>query len=910
MGTVTFLFTDIEGSTRMWSTHPDEMRAALARHDELMAGVVSGQQGRIFKHTGDGVAAVFASAQDAVAAAVEIQRGLNELEVPGIGSFRARVGLHSGEADERGDDYFGIAVNRAARIMDAGHGGQILASAVTVELAGGGFESRDLGAHRLADLAQPEKIFQILAPGVLSDHPRLRTLDRVAHNLPVFASSFVGRELEHARLAGLVRDSRLVTVTGVGGSGKTRLSLHVAAELVGEHSDGVWLVELAPVSDPDRIDDAILSALGARRVDQERSRDAVVDHLRDKELLLVVDNCEHLIDAVASLVEDALAHAPSVSVLATSRELLGVPGEVSYGLRSMTVPTVDADLDSVRGSDAVLLFTERAAAARPGFEVDANSRDAVIEICRRLDGMPLAIELAAARIRSFGPAQIAEHLDQRFRLLTGGARTAVPRQQTLMATIEWSFRLLSDTERALFTRLSVFQGGFTFEAVAAVCSGDPVDELDVLELLPALVDKSLVIADSGEDGDRYRLLETLRQFARDRLDDTGQGDEWRHRHALFYAEISGSATTESLNGPKGDDTRSRIKAEADNIRQAVTWAIGAGVGEVAADAMYGLGRIITFEGAWSEVTARYEEILALDLPAHKRARALASLGIALVFSPDRRHSPDVLSEAAEAYRQLEDSGATPAQLADFPRTLLQLGYAHFVLGEDEHNERYTEATEEGLEVARRLNDQVIEAVALSGLAHHRDPRGDPDVARHRFAEAEVVARRTGIIDPASFAGQRAFFEFDQGNWEDAERYFATAVAAAGDVGLAEMEIYHHAVRALLGRDGGVAEFRQAVSRFYTDPETRSGAHGLQTCLAFGAGIDAAAGRNERAAVAQGASQTIEPVAGAIRWDVRRLMEEAVEEARSALGPEAFGQASDRGQSMTVEDVIDFVASGD
>ena len=910
MATVTFLFTDIEGSTRLWSSYPDEMRIALARHDELMESVVLEARGRVFKHTGDGVAAVFESARDAVVASIEIQRRLHGLELPGIGNLRVRVGIHSGEADERGDDYFGIAVNRAARIMDAGHGGQILASAVTVGLAGAGFESRDLGTYRLADLTQPEQIFQIVAPGIHSEHPHLRTLDRVAHNLPVFASSFVGRESERSRLADLARESRLVTVSGVGGSGKTRLSLHVAAEMVGEYTDGVWLVELAPVSDPDRIDDALLTALAAKRADQEQSREAVIDHLRNRELLLVVDNCEHLIDPVASLVEDVLAHAPGVRVLATSRELLGVPGEVSYGLRSMSVPSVDADLETVRGSDAVLLFEARAAATRPGFEVDATNRDSVIEICRRLDGMPLAIELAAARIRSFGPSQIAEHLDQRFRLLTGGARTAVPRQQTLMATIEWSFRLLSDAERELFTRLSVFQGGFTYEAVAAVCAGDPVDELDVLELLPALVDKSLVIADSGEDGDRYRLLETLRQYARDRLDDSGEGEAWRHRHAVYYAELSGSATTESLNGPKGPDTRSRIKAEADNIRQAVTWAIGVGAGEVAADAIYGLGRIILVEGAWSEVIARYEEILELDLSARTRARVMCSLGQALVFSPERRRSPDVLAEAAEAYRQLERDGATPEQLVDFPRALLNLGYAHFVLGDDEHNERYAEATEEALEVARRLDDQVMEALALSGLAHHRDPRGDPEVARRRFAEAEAAARRTGIIDPDAFASQRAFFEFDQRNWAESERYFATAVAAADEAGVAEMEIYHSAVRALRGADGAAVEFRRAVGHFYTDPEIRSGAQNLQTCLAFGVGIDAVSGRDERVAVAHGASQSIEPVAGGIRWDLRRLMEEAVEQARSALGTDVFDQTAERGRSMTVEDVIDFVASGD
>jgi predicted ATPase/class 3 adenylate cyclase len=654
VSTSTFVFSDIEGSTRLWQAHPEAMKSALAVHDSLIADAVSSQGGRVFKHTGDGMAAVFSSARDAVVAASEIQRGLANTKLPAIGELRVRIGIHTGEAEDRDGDFFGEVVSRTARLMSVGHGGQTLVSQVAAQLADlDSFPFQDLGEHRLRDLSRPERIYELVVEEVGSDFPPLRTLDQARHNLPILTTSFVGRDQEVSELAKLVLGSRLVTVTGVGGSGKTRVALQAVANLVAEFSGGIWFVELAPVADPDRVDDAVGDGIGVSYRTGASVRESILAHFDDRPALLVIDNCEHVIDAAADLVEEIVTHAQSVRIVATSRELLSVPGEVSYGLRSMRLPTPGDDAVEVRHADSVRLFEERAMAARPDFRLTRSNAGAVVEICRRLDGMPLAIELAAARLRSFSPAQVAEHLDQRFRLLTGGSRTALPRQQTLTATIEWSYRLLDESEQALFRRLSVFQGGFTYEAVAAICAGPPVDEFDILELIPALVDKSLVVAEDRSSGVRYRLLETIRQFGRDRLDDEGQADVWRERHARHFAALSRMGTTLNLNGPDRGIWVERLTTEMDNIRQATTWAIGVGDAELAADAMYGFSRILAFQGHWSEPVARYEEVIAQGggFSDEQRAETLTTYGSVLMHSPRRVEAIDVLREAVDIYRR-------------------------------------------------------------------------------------------------------------------------------------------------------------------------------------------------------------------------------------------------------------------
>lgn len=910
----TFLFTDIAGSTRLWQQHPAAMETALAAHDQLLNEAVIASGGRVFKHTGDGMAAVFDDPVAAVKAATDIQRRLTETPHDEVGALSIRIGIHTGTAAKREGDYFGLAVSRTARLMDAGHGGQVLCSAVTGELVkGAGIPLVDLGEHRLRDLTSPERIYQVTVDGMADEFPRLRTLDAAPNNLPHFTTSFIGREVELGELDELLAQHRMVTISGVGGAGKTRLALHVAADVAPGFSDGVWLVELATVTDPDAIDAAVVSALNLQQSSGTSPRQAILEHVSAREMLIVVDNCEHLIDAAAGLIDDILNAAPNVSVIATSRELLGIGGEVSYRLRSMAVPDRDEqDLQEIRSADAIGLFLERAATGRPDFAVTSENASTVAEICRRLDGMPLAIELAAARLRSFSLEQVASYLDQRFRLLTGGARTAMPRQQTLTAAIDWSYRLLSEPEKALFRRLSVFSGGFTFEAVEAVCTGDPIVEFDVLELLPALVDKSLVVVDEVHGASRYGLLETLRQYARDRLDEEGNSDSWRRRHAQFFARLSGPNIRRRIWGPDGPEIRRKIHAEMANLRQAMTWAIGAGEAELAIASLYPYSRISLALGQWSELLTWCEQMADLvteETAPLDRASWLMAYGAALYLGGDNARAIELVEESVAIFRDLDGQGMDGDVVVDFARALNNLSM--FLLYSDRagpRNEIYTEIQGEVLELGRRSEDQFTIAMALANLAHHRDPGGDPVAARRLFEEAEEAARGLGSDRLAGLASQRAFFEFSQGEWEEAARQFEAAGRHSEDLDTADPQLRAGlaACRVEQGDLSAADDFVATASEILADPETRSGMTSHQLLLAFGAGVDRALGLFERVAAASGASQALAERDLTVRWDLVDYLELAVDEARSTLDEEVFDAALHRGRSMNDDQLTSFV----
>lgn len=576
-GTVTFLFTDLEGSTRLWEQHPEAMRDALARHDEIIREAVEKRDGHVVKTTGDGLHAAFASAHDAVLAAVDAQRSLEVTDWPLPEPLRVRMGLHSGEAAVRDGDYYGTAVNRAARISAIAHGGQIICSRATEELAGDGATVdvvwRDLGDHLLRDLARPEHVFQVHAEGLRAEFPPLRSLDAFPGNLPSRPTSFVGRDTELGKVATALERSPIVTITGVGGVGKTRLALQVAAEVVPHYPDGAWLCELAAADSRSALMQVVAASLGLPLRPGVDPVDSIVEFLRGKHLLLVLDNCEHLIEAAGVLAEGVIGGCPDVRIIATSREGLAVDGEQVMPLRSLAVPADTADASAVAGSAAVGLFVERATAVKPDFELRSSDIAAVAEVCRRLDGIPLAIELAAARVVAMAPGEIAGLLDERFRLLTGGRRTAVERHQTLRATVDWSYSLLDEADRAVFDRLGVFAGTFGADAAAAVVSGDGIERFDVLDALTDLVTKSLVTTESTDDGTtRYGLLETLRQYARERLDEEGTSDHWRRRHAEYFAELS-ETIAPMLMSPDEIAARHRLHADLDNLRAAVGWAL-------------------------------------------------------------------------------------------------------------------------------------------------------------------------------------------------------------------------------------------------------------------------------------------------------------------------------------------------
>jgi predicted ATPase len=551
------------------------MGTDLARHDALVRGSVERHAGVVFGTGGDGFAIAFGWAREAVACAVEVQRALGEAGLPAV-----RIGVHSGEAEERDGNYFGPAVNRAARLHAIAHGGQIVVSEVTRGLVTDDFPDEmymiDLGEHRLRDLSRPERVFQLVAPGLCESFPPLRSLDAFPGNLPVQLTSFVGRNDDVAALEAALAESRLVTLTGVGGVGKTRLAIQSAAELLPRFADGVWLCELAATNDPDLLDQVLVAALGVHPRPGRSLAQSACDYLSGKDALVILDNCEHLLNAAAQIAEAVLVAAPRVRVLATSREPLGVAGERLLGVPSLRVAS-DPSLESIADCEAVRLFMERARATRPSLELDATNADHVVEICRRLDAIPLAIELAAARLTRMSPGEISGLLDERFRLLTGGRRRGVERHHTLRATVEWSYALLGERERLLFDRLGVFAGTFDADAATAVAGNDELAAWDMRDGLDDLVAKSMIIVEDGPDSStRFRLLETLRQYALERLDGSDATDHYRRRHAEYYAAFAEVAGL-GLEGPDEAAWVRRFDAERDDLRAAVAWALDAPV---------------------------------------------------------------------------------------------------------------------------------------------------------------------------------------------------------------------------------------------------------------------------------------------------------------------------------------------
>ena len=586
-GTVTFLFTDIEGSTKLWQDHPEQMQPALARHDQLLRQVIAENGGYVFKTVGDAFCAAFATAPDALAGALAAQMALAgeawELPAP----LLVRTALHTGAAEERDGDYFGQTLNRVARLMAAGHGGQTLLSRATQELTRdflpSGVSLLDLGERRLKDLARPEHVFQILHPSLPADFPPLRSLDNpdLPNNLPQQVTSFVGREKESAEVRALLDKTRLLTLTGPGGAGKSRLSLQVAADLLTGEGDGVWLVELAALSDPALVPQAVADVLGVREEAGRPLIRSLVDALKAKRILLVLDNCEHLVFACASLAADLLRACPGVHLLASSREPLHVTGETVYRLPSLSLPDPQQaqTADSLSQYEAVRLFIERAQAVQPSFTVTDANAPAVAQVCFQLDGIPLAIELAAARVRSLPVEEVNARLGDRFKLLTGGSRVALPRQQTLRALVDWSFDLLSEQEKALLCHLSVFAGGWTLDAAEEICAGSEfegweIEDWEVLDLLTSLVDKSLAIYVEAENGPgRYRLLETIRRYADERLILAGKKEAVRGRHLDWFFALAQEAEA-LLEGPDLGMWVTRLSADLDNLRAALDFGLG------------------------------------------------------------------------------------------------------------------------------------------------------------------------------------------------------------------------------------------------------------------------------------------------------------------------------------------------
>jgi predicted ATPase/class 3 adenylate cyclase len=579
-GTVTFLFTDIEGSTKMWEQDSSSMQVALARHDEILRRVTEEHGGYVFKTVGDAFCCAFSTATDALETALETQQELFAKEWGVEGGVRVRMALHTGAAEERDGDYFGPPVNRVARLLSAAHGGQVLLSLPTQELVRdqlpSGTSLRDLGERRLKDLFRPERVFQLLAPELPSEFPPLRSLDAYRNNLPLQPTPLVGREKEISEVCNLLRsgETRLLTLTGPGGTGKTRLALQAAADLLEDFPDGTFFVQLATLTDADLFISAVAETLGVRETGEQALDDSLKNYLSERRMLLVLDNFEQVLEA-APTVTELLTVAPELKVLTTSRAPLGLYGEHEFPVPPLTLPDLERQppLERLTQYEAVGLFVERARAIKPEFEVTNESAPAVAEICVRLDGLPLAIELAAARIKMLPPRAMLQRLGSRLKLLTGGARDLPERQRTLRATIEWSFALLDEGEQLLFRRLAVFSGGRTLEAIEAICDTRSDLTVDVFEGVSSLLDKSLLRQEEGANGEpRFVMLETVHEFAREKLQGSGEAEQIKRVHAEYFLTLAEEAYPE-LKGANQLQWLERLEVEHDNMRAALSWTL-------------------------------------------------------------------------------------------------------------------------------------------------------------------------------------------------------------------------------------------------------------------------------------------------------------------------------------------------
>ncbi|WP_006244710.1 LuxR family transcriptional regulator [Mycolicibacterium tusciae] len=698
-GTVTLLLADVEGSTRLWETQPDEMTAAVARLDTVVANEISAHNGvrPVEQGEGDSFVVAFARASDAVACALALQRAP-------LAPIRLRIGLHTGEVQLRDEgNYVGPTINRTARLRDLAHGGQTVLSGTTSDLVidrlpVGAFLT-DLGSHPLRDLPRPERVVQLCHPDLRNDYPPLRTAKLVdAPHFPVQLTSFVGRGTESAEVARMLTNSRLVTLTGAGGVGKTRLAIQLATELAPKFAEGAWFVDLSPITDPDVVPMTVIRALGLSDQPGRSTMDTLTRFIADRRMLLVLDNCEHLLDSAADLVTKLLSHCPRLTLLVTSREPVSVPGEATWRVPSLTL-----------ADEAVELFADRARLARPEFDVAEDSAGTVTEICRRLDGMPLAIELAAARVRALTLTEILDGLRDHFMLLTGGARTAVRRQQTLRASVDWSHALLSDGERTLFRRLAAFMGGFDLDAARAVASGDDLQPHQVLDQLTLLADKSLVVTDDVRDRTRYRLLETVRQYAQEKLSDSGEAGQVRARHREYYTARAATLATVL------DPARWRLaQAEGaiDNLRAAFAWSRD--------------------HGDIEHALALTSMLWPLWVARGRLREGLAWFDAAFSTGPEDSVQPATLARA------LADRAGLNAQLG----AVNQLDDAR-----------------RALEIARDIGDPVLISRALASCAG--SAAFSPDIARPYVDEAIALARAAGdrlmLCQALVWHGQIAYF---------------------------------------------------------------------------------------------------------------------------------------------------------
>ena len=875
-GIVTFLFTDVEGSTKLWEHHPQIMAQAQARHALIIEGCVERHNGVLIRSRGEGDStfSVFSVATDAVAAACALQRALHAEPWPGEAQIRVRAALHAGTAFPDGDDYHAPDVNRCARLRAIGHGGQTLLSRSVYLLAGEmlpeGASLQDLGLHRLKDLQRPEQAYQLLHPELPADFPPLLSLNARQTNLTLQLTSFVGRREEIAAIKQRLPGTRLLTLTGFGGCGKTRLALQVAAESLEEYSDGAWLVELAALSNPALVVQTVAAALGMSEQPGISLEKTLIDNLKSKKLLLILDNCEHLIEECAALVRLFLQSCPDLRVLATSREVLNLPGERVWNVPPLPPPPTEEALAqepdyvaAVMESDSVRLFVERAVLHCPDFTLARSNAPAVAQICRHLDGIPLAIELAAARVRVLAVEQIARRLGDMFKMLTGGGQTLLPRQRTLRALIDWSYDLLTETERALMRRLSVFAGGWTLEAAEAVCLGDSIETWDVLDLLTRLIDKSLVIFEERPGQGRYRMLEPVRQYASERLAEAGEADVIRERHLHYVVERVIGLEARLCVGVDQVWWFQQLEPEQDNVRAALDWCRADGHSAEPGLCLASAYTVVWYMlGHFTEGVTWLEALLAKGeaLSPSTCGKALCAVGYLSFFVNEqgRIKSHAYMQQSVTILREVDDRWNLAVTLNLMGNVSLYDGKFGEVKA----------AAEEGLLLAREQGNPLHVAFSIFLLGFLASLNADWARAEELLEESTRIWRGIGNL-----------------------HFFANALIRLGDV---------------KQRQGRYAEAR---SHYLESLESARGMDIIITIVRAFQGLAqvmAAQGALEQSAQLLGAVDALKAArhVSLPPFDIE-VFHRSTAAARTALGEEAFQTAWDRGTKMSLDQTVAF-----
>ena len=911
-GTVTFLFTDIENSTPLWEKYPEAMKSALAKHDSILKEAVESNIGRVVKTTGDGIHAVFTTAINAIKASLDAQQVIQNSGVLKTSEFslRIRMGIHTGEAELRDSDYYGGTLNRASRIMSIGHGGQILISDTTFQITQEHLSPEvtilDLGQHQLKGLSKPENIIQISLPGLQQKFPALRSQTYATNNLPTQLTTFIGREQELAEAKSRLESARLLTLIGPGGTGKTRLSIQLGTQLVSDFKDGVCLVELAPISDPSLIMQTVASAFGIGEVPGVPLEILMHDFLYGKHLLIILDNCEHLVEPSAKIVDKFLHVAPNIKIIASSREALGIRGETVYRVPSLSLPDqAEVKKEPAMKFESVQLFVERASAANRKFQLTDENASFVAQICNRLDGIPLAIELAASRITVFSPEQIAKRLDDRFKLLTGGSRTALPRQQTLRALIDWSYDILSEDERALLRRLSVFAGGWTFEAAETICTN-----LDVFELLPQLVNKSLITVKDDSDEPRYFLLETIRQYARDKLLEAGEGEGTRNRHLAYYLEMTETARPQMLVKETELVWVDRLQTEYDNIRTAVEWGLSNDP-FAAARIIFSLSYLMLVTSSageghrWAEKALK--EIDGSDKNKTKeerlhRARLLTSMGIMSFSMGDNESSRLEGMEAVQELKALGERWGLAIAMNFLVGACLLTG----------HIDEAIKIEEEVLKIAEETNDKYILGSALSAVSRVEA------FAKKDFAKAiEFHEKSSELLKEHGNHWSYGINLYGFGSLYSMLGQFAKAREKYGmametmkklgsyrNVSMIKSDLAH-----ILRREGkyndALTAYRETIQEWQRIGHRAAIAHQLE-CMAF---VAKALEKPEKALRLLGTAEALrQKIEIDMNAQEREEYEKEVVELKENMSEEEFTSLWAEGRSMAVEDAIELAIS--